>query len=853
MKNNFAKNNNNIKNQTDEMVVDLRSLLKAKNASENKDVLKSQTELVSKLKLEKKPKNKTKKELKRGLNIKSVFLGEKKNTWNFKLDKTITAPDLSKLLSYRKKKKLFLKVLKNRERILAAKIKHFNFLPKIKVVNRKKEARRIFFWSRLPAFVFILIILVLPLKLFTVFTDLDFKNLEDKILNNSFGGVNNLLAAADSLAKLDFKDADTDVKAAGLSFLKAQQELDKINSAIFSLASLSNDPKIKLASQGPKFLAAGVLASSLAENLLLATNSLFNTSQDFSEGFENFITQGRLAVEDAKELKKILYKIDANSLPSEYQAKFEDLKNKSTFLFDNLDEFIKSADKLKDFLGLSTDKRYLLIFQNNSELRASGGFMGSYALVDLRQGKIKNLEVPAGGTYDLEAGLKGKKFAPPYPLTLVNSVWNFWDANWWPDWPKTAKHLMWFYEQSSGPSVDAVISLTPTVIERVLEITGPIDMTRDYGIIINAENFWETVQKVVEYKNLEISHPESLSEISAPSSSSPVLSDSFSATLPLKQDLENNPDHKPKKIIGDLMARIIEILPEKINQENLPAIISLFSDSSSQKQILFYFKDEKAQAELSRFGLTGEVKDSDHDYLMVVDTNIAGQKTDKVMEKNISLVSQIDDQGEIINKLTIIREHKGIKREALVGVRNVNWLRVYVPAGAELLSASGFAIPDESFFDEPDEDAILVPELKAEAAAKIDPVSQTRIYEEEGKRVFANWTMTDPGESSVIEISYRLPFNFYQLESKQNNSWWQSIYNFFSKEMTNVFPYSLLLQKQPGARSFPFTWKMELPENSEIFWQKENQEAINKKYLFEIYNSLDQDYFYGALIKKLQD
>jgi len=470
--------------------------------------------------------------------------------------------------------------------------------------------------------------------------------------------------------------------------------------------------------------------------------------------------------------------------------------------------------------------------------------MGSYALLDLRNGKIKNLEVPAGGTYDLEAGLKGKKFTSPYPLHLVNSLWNFWDANWWPDWPKTARHLMWFYEQSSGPSVDAVISLTPTVIERVLEITGPIDMTEEYGLIINAENFWETVQKVVEYKNLELSHPETL--VNLPSSSNPI-----SASVPLSQDLENNPENKPKKIIGDLMARLIEVLPEKISQENLPAIISLFANSASEKQILFYFKDEKAQAEIKRFGLSGEMKASDHDYLMVVDTNIAGQKTDRVMEKNISLVSHINERGEIINELTINRYHAGIKREALVGVRNVNWLRVYVPLGAKLISASGFSIPDQHFFDEEDEEAILLPELEEEARAKTEPLSKTLIYQEEGKTVFANWTMTDPGENTEVKISYLLPFNFYELELEKNDSWWRKIYDWLNPEINNIFPYSFLLQKQPGVIPFPFSWKIELPSNFQIFWQKENHQAQDSKYLFDANLLLNKDYFYGALIKKI--
>ena len=62
-------------------------------------------------------------------------------------------------------------------------------------------------------------------------------------------------------------------------------------------------------------------------------------------------------------------------------------------------------------------KRYLLIFQNNTEMRASGGFMGSFAVMDFSNGQVSNLNVPGGGTYDTEAGLKSKIVAPK-PLQL---------------------------------------------------------------------------------------------------------------------------------------------------------------------------------------------------------------------------------------------------------------------------------------------------------------------------------------------------------------------------------------------------------------------------------------------------
>jgi hypothetical protein len=196
----------------------------------------------------------------------------------------------------------------------------------------------------------------------------------------------------------------------------------------------------------------------------------------------------------------------------------------------NLEEASDLALQASVFLGKQMDKRYLLVFQNNAEKRASGGFMGSFAVVDMSKGEIKNILVPKGGTYDTEAGLSEKVVAPE-PLWLLNPLWHLWDANWWPNWPTTAKKIEWFYEKSNGPTVDGVISLTPTVIERLLTVTGPIDMSKDYGVIISADNFWQVTQTFSEQK--------------------PQLT------------------NEPKKIIGDLMTKLMEAIRFLIGEDLL--------------------------------------------------------------------------------------------------------------------------------------------------------------------------------------------------------------------------------------------------------------------------------------------
>lgn len=703
--------------------------------------------------------------------------------------------------------------------------------------RRLLEARLLFYRS-IWSFLFILILIVIPFKAFSYWRLFDLDKLEANIMTASQAAFANLLAAGGAVENFDFNEAESALQKATDNFLEAGSELDKIGETILFFASWSSDEKIKLAAESKKFIQAGVQASYLGKNLLSAYDSLFNNdTENLSDRLDNLINFGNLAVSNATQLSEELKKIKSENLPSEYRQRFEDLKNQADLISSNLAVFIGSADKFQKILGISEDKRYLLVFQNNAELRASGGFLGSYALVDIRDGKIRNLEIPGGGSYDTEGGLKMKVAAPP-PLWLVSTRWHFWDANWWPDWPKTANNLMWFYEKSGGPTVDGVISLTPTVIEDLLEVTGPIDLQAEYGLIIDADNFWEAVQMTVEKDNLKITHPEIIANF-------PDNSEKISSAWPLEQDLERNSDNKPKKIIGDLTVKILDNLSTSFDREKLTGLMSLLEKNLSSKQILFYFKDAYLQEEFSKRNWSGEIKETNRDYLAVINTNIAGQKTDRKIFESIEHYSQVDDNGEIINTLKITRNHTGLKNEPLYGVRSVNWLRVYVPLGSELISAEGFISPDPKYLqDKPESDWIKLEDLEAENQAQIDSASGTIIYNDSGKTVFANWLMIDPGESRTIILNYRLPFNFFTQSEK---SFQDKLRERFFPDIETSFDYSLLAQKQAGAISSSFVSRLTLPSSLKTVWAY--PDAIKESFGWQINSELNTDKYWSILVK----
>jgi len=657
-------------------------------------------------------------------------------------------------------------------------------------------------------FALILMVLILPFKAYTYYKSIS--GLSGSILGISEGAVNDLFFASKSAVQLNFNQANQNFSDAANSFLAAQNKLGEVNSLLFKLASIVPSEDMRLVASSKNILAAGQEAANLGSNFSLALNSLFNNEgHDILEVIDNFTIYGSQAVANARNLSLQLNEIDYEILPAEYQEQFLYLKTKSVALKQGLVEFISLADKLKSFLGINQDKRYLLIFQNNTELRASGGFIGSYALVDFRDGRIKNLEVPGGGSYDTEGGLRELVIAPE-PLHLVNPLWHFWDANWWPDWPTSARKLMWFYERSDGPTVDGVIGFTPTVLERILKVIGPVDMNDDYGVVINSENFWITVQRIVEQK----------------------------------PDITNT----PKKIIGDLMNKIIEDLPARLGKDNLINLISLIEKSLAEKHILFYFTNSELQEKIEGYGWDGKTKQATYDYLSVINTNIAGGKSDRKIKETINLNTEIMPDGSIINTLEIERLHSGIKFEPFCGVRNVDWMRIYLPQGSELLEADGFTKPAEIYFSAPDSSWQNDPDLyQEEKMAKIHQPSGTKIYNEKGKTVFANWSMVDPGKTIKIYLKYKLPFKLIAREAGSKSLVDKAI-KLLSPEQSQLYPYSILIQKQPGSQPSQINYDLEIADKFKNIWQypKDFYEANNS---IEINDELNIDKYWAILLE----
>ena len=470
---------------------------------------------------------------------------------------------------------------------------------------------------------------------------------------------------------------------------------------------------------------------------------------------------------DIRQIRNSILRIDPDDVPEEARPYVVPLQKLVTAVDADMETITETTRALLALLGANAPARFLVLFQNDAELRATGGFIGSFGILDVADGSIKKFEIPETGSYAVQGQLTAYLRAPE-PLQVVNTRFEFQDSNWFPDFPASAETAMRLYELSHGATVDGVIALNTKIIQGLLEVIG------------------------------EISNPKNSAE--------KITSETIVAEI--QNDIQKNKEtgQAPKQILGMLAPAIMKSL-EHLTPAQALQMVQLFNTARNYKDILVYAKDTKIQATLHELAWDGALpREKGQDFLMVVNSNIGGGKTDSEIEQKIVQRAIIAEDGTVKKQLSIVRTHTGKKETSGV---NRDYLRVYVPEGARLIAASGFQEIPESMFHAPeiwyDEHPLI---KEAEEGAVFDPKSGAKIYREFGKTVFANWVLTAPGETSIIEFEYELPNPVFDAATFKTGF----------LRMTPSFSYYVHVSKQPGDHGSELLTSIVLPSDWEPVW-----------------------------------
>lgn len=627
-------------------------------------------------------------------------------------------------------------------------------------------------WERaMGAFLLLAFVFVLPLHAMTLVGGLQDARTDATAAGNA--ALSQLTAGANAVAAQDPGGAKASFDRATERFQAAQHSIDELGGTVSLIAS--SLPRVGgTVRAGTHLLAAGTSLSlagaRLSDGLLAIHESLSSPTARLSI-LKDYVSSALPFLDEAS---REIAGVNAADVPAAQRDAFQTLSGRLPTVVGGLKQFLSVSDALGEILGGNGTRTYLVVFQNNNEIRPTGGFMGSFAELTVRDGKIVHLDIPGGGTYDVRGNLKAFVAAPD-PLRLLAARWEFQDTNWFPDFPTSARKILSFYGQAGGPTVDGVVAINASYVADLLALVGAIDMP-EYGRTITTDNFVAQTQQIVEHE--------------------------YDKTV-----------NKPKAFIGALAPKLLDRVTGLSGAQFL-TLVQQVNDGLEQRDVQVYFADNDLEKIVNRLGWDGGLKQTAGDYLMPVDTNLGGGKTDGVISEAVDVLSNVAADGTVVDTVTVTRTHHGTKGDSFTGVNNVDYLRLYVPKGSQLLTASGFDAPDQALFESPengwklDDDVIYDQETYTR-----DTVSGTDVYQEGGKTVFGNWMQVKPGAQATATFSYRLPF---KVSVPPQGGVWHNLK--LAAGMPDTTRYTFTLQKQSGIADRATRLRVEWPDALQTLW-----------------------------------
>lgn len=389
------------------------------------------------------------------------------------------------------------------------------------------------------------------------------------------------------------------------------------------------------------------------------------------------------------------------------------------------------AGHLKTLVGIPQEKRYLLLFQNDTELRPTGGFLTAYAIISVNNGNFKPL-----GSFDIYTldGRFGNRLPAPRPIKEFHKnvfAWHLRDMNLSPDFKVFMETFMENYGKVEDKAkIDGVVAVDTQILVDVLKVLGPIGVGGWGNFSAEKDARCDCPQVVYQLESL--------------------------ADRPVGAFRTER-----KAVLGPLMHSLLLNIMQS-PRKKWPEFFNLLFKNIKEKHILFYFPNEDIQKAMETLNASGRIKEFEGDYLLVVDANFAGAKSNMFIKESFTQEIAVGSDGTVTKQLTIDYKNPAPPSNCNLEAGQLclnglyrDWVRIFVPLGSKLLESSGSEI-------------------------------SVNTYEELGKTVFEAFygdkSPLRPMGKTQLTFKYQLPFKY---DSHQ--------------------PYKILIQKQPGTYGYENT------------------------------------------------
>ncbi len=307
-------------------------------------------------------------------------------------------------------------------------------------------------------------------------------------------------------------------------------------------------------------------------------------------------------------------------------------------------EFLKNFRPLIGLGETGSKKNYLVLLQNNLELRPTGGFVSAFGLLSFENGKLLDFQVFETSSADSQ--LKGK-VQPPEALKkyLGESSWYLRDANWSAHFPDAAFQAQWFLENSLKRTTDGTFSLDLYGLKKILTALGPVAIDSSQELI-TADNLWDRAQFYQKDKDF---------------------------LYLLAQDLFKKAGQG--------------------SQNDWLKLAGAINSGLEQKDILVSVAAQKPSAFFNTHGWDGSVREIGQqegvltDYLMLVEANLGVNQANYYLNREIIQQLDILETGEVQAKTTIVYQNQSPSSKKPGGDLK-NYLRIYLPLQTQVKQVS---------------------------------------------------------------------------------------------------------------------------------------------------------------------
>lgn len=338
-------------------------------------------------------------------------------------------------------------------------------------------------------------------------------------------------------------------------------------------------------------------------------------------------------------------------LPSEYHQTYLDVKVTLESARRALLTAKAFLDTAPDLLGLGGRRKYLVLLQNNMELRSTGGFIGSFAVLSFENGRLYDL--PIYDVYQADGALKGH-VEPPEEIKeyLGEGNWYMRDSNWDPDFPTSARRAEWYLKKTLGIDVNGTIAVNIHTLSGILNAVGGVEVP-DYQETVTGDNIFERAE--------------------------------------FHSEVNFFPGSTGKK---EFLGAVASALYGKIGQGESSHALTLtraLVHSIDSRNTLISVHSPRASQAYGALGWDGALRSVPcptlsgdlpcfSDYAMLVENNFGINKANYFVDRTLSLAVTLDADLNVSHKLTSTYTNRATSGSWPAGPYK-NYLRLYLPPG----------------------------------------------------------------------------------------------------------------------------------------------------------------------------